>query len=380
MTSSRFLLELRDLKVDRGGVRVLDIPSFHLRENEFVSLVGPNGSGKSTLLLSMMCLLERAGGSVLWRGSEVGTARAALALRRRIAMVLQEPLLFDASVEDNVAAGLKLRKLPRAQVRRRVATYLERFSLGHMAQRSARKLSGGEARRVSLARALALEPDVIFLDEPFISLDPPTRQSITHDLEVTIRDTRTAAILVSHEASESLRLSDRIVVMEAGRIVQADAPTAVMNRPVNEFVVRWFGMETLLAGVVTESVGGKLRVSIGGTEIEARGTEPAGEEVYCCIGPEKVSVHLEEPASVHDGNVFPGRIVSTSSMGPFLKLTLDCGFRLVTYVPLDLFARLELRERSEVVASFEAAAVRVLVRSGEGASDESRASPTIGGS
>jgi tungstate transport system ATP-binding protein len=365
MTPPRFLLELRDLEVDRGGVRVLDIPSFHLRENEFVSLVGPNGSGKSTLLLSMMCLLERAGGSVAWRGSEVRTDRDALALRRRIAMVLQEPLLFDASVEDNVASGLKLRGLARGETKRRVATYLERFNLGPLAQRSARKLSGGEARRVSLARALVVEPDVILLDEPFTSLDPPTRQSITHDLEETIRDTRTAAILVTHEPSESLRLSDRIVVMEAGRIVQADAPSAVMNHPVNEFVVRWFGMETLLAGVVTESVGGRLRVSVGGVEIEARGIEPAGEEVTCCIGPENVSVHLGAPAGAPDGNVFPGRIVSTSSMGPFLKLILDCGFPLVSYVPLDLFARMELRDRTEVVATFQATAVRVLARRGE---------------
>jgi len=366
MTPAPSLLELRDLKVDRGGARVLDVPSFHLRENEFVSIVGPNGSGKSSLLLSMMCLLERAGGSVLWRGSEVGTARDALALRRRIAMVLQDPLLFDASVEDNVASGLKIRGLPRAEMRKRVETYLERFNLGPLAQRSARKLSGGEARRVSLARALAVEPDVVFLDEPFTSLDPPTRQSITHDLEVTIRDTKTAAILVTHDASESLRLSDRIVVMEGGRIVQADAPAAVMSRPVNEFVVRWFGMEALLSGVVTESVDGRLRVSVGGVEIEARGTEPPGEEVYCCIGPENVSVHLQEPVGVRDGNVFPGKIVNMSSMGPFLKLILDCGFQLVSYVPLDLFARLELRDRREVVASFDAAAVRVLARSAEG--------------
>jgi tungstate transport system ATP-binding protein len=363
MTSAANLLELRDLKIQRGGVQVLDVPSFHLRENEFVSLVGPNGAGKSTLLLSIMCLLERSGGRVFWRGQEVGTDRAALDLRRRIAMVLQEPLLFDASVEDNVASGLKIRGVGRAETRRRTAAYLERFNLAHMAQRSARKLSGGEARRVSLARALVVEPDLILLDEPFANLDPPTRQSITQDLETIIQETGTTAVLVTHDPADSLRLSDRIVVMEGGRIVQADAPSAVISQPANEFVVSWVGMEILLTGVVKESAGGRLRVSVEGAEIlaDAMGGERPGERVYCCIRPENVSVHPADPAGVRgDANVFTGRIVGVSSMGPFLKLILDCGFRLISYVPPDLFHQHRLRERREVVASFAAAAVRVL--------------------
>jgi tungstate transport system ATP-binding protein len=361
MTSAASLLELRDLKVVRGGVQVLDVPSFHLRENEFVSLVGPNGAGKSTLLLAIMCLLERSGGRVFWRGDEVSTGRAALELRRRIAMVLQEPLLFDASVEDNVASGLKIRRLARREAKRRTATYLERFNLTQMAQRSARKLSGGEARRVSLARALVVEPDLILLDEPFTNLDPPTRQSIVNDLEKTIRETKTAAILVTHDPAESLRLSDRIVVMEAGRIVQSDTPSVVMEQPGNEFVVSWFGMETLLSGVVTESIEGRLRLSVGGVEIAALGGLRPGERVTCCIRPENVTVHLQQPDAAREGgNVFAGRIVSVSSMGPFLKLILDCGFQLVSYVPAELIAGLRLRERREVIASFEAAAVRVL--------------------
>jgi tungstate transport system ATP-binding protein len=361
MTPAARLLELRDLEVERGGVQVLDVPSFHLEENEFVSLVGPNGAGKSTLLLSLMCLLDRSGGRVFWRGAEVSTARDALALRRRIAMVLQEPLLFDTSVEENVASGLRLRGLGRAETRARTAAYLERFNLAHMAQRSARKLSGGEARRVSLARALVVEPDLILLDEPFTNLDPPTRQSIVQDLERTIRDTRTAAVLVTHDPAESLRLSDRLVVMEGGRIVQADPPAVVMNQPANEFVVSWIGMETLLTGVVKESADGRLTVSVDGVEIEAVGGLSPGERVCCCIRPENVRVHLEDTAGSRGGrNVFTGKIVSMCSMGPFLKLILDCGFRLVSYVPADLLAGLRIRERREVVASFEAAAVRVL--------------------
>ena len=126
--------------------------------------------------------------------------------------------------------------------------YLERFRLTEMAQRSARKLSGGEARRVNLARALVVEPEVVFLDEPFANLDLPTRESITTDLERTLREAGMAAVLVTHDQAEALRLSDRIVVLNGGRIVQSDAPSAVMNNPINEFVASCVGMETIVEG------------------------------------------------------------------------------------------------------------------------------------
>ena len=370
------LVELRDLKVERGGVPVLDISSFRLHEHEFVSLVGPNGSGKSTLLLSVMCLLRRVAGQVLYRGSEIGDGRTALAFRRKIAMVLQDPLLFDATVHDNVASGLKIRGLGRDERRRRVATYLERFNLTHMAQRSARKLSGGEARRVSLARALAVEPDMIFLDEPFTSLDPPTRQSITEDLNRTIRETGMAAILVTHDQSESLRLSDRIVVMNAGRIVQAESPSVIMDRPANEFVAGWVGMESILEGVVRESVEGRLRVRVDEREIEAIGKERPGDRVHLCIRPENVVVNVADPAGKSSArNVFAGKIVSVSSMGPFLKLTLDCGFRLVSYVTAESFASLGLSKRGEVFASFKATAIHVMPSNGASSSSSGLSPP-----
>jgi tungstate transport system ATP-binding protein len=167
------VLEVRDLKVSRGGVEVLDVPSFQLRAGEFVSLIGPNGSGKTTLLLAMMSLLQPTAGEVWVRGERVLGGRAAVEARRRMAMVLQEPLLFDTTVRENVASGLRLRGLDRKETARRVALYLERFKLTPMAQRSARKLSGGEARRVNLARALAVEPEVVFLDEPRRALRQP---------------------------------------------------------------------------------------------------------------------------------------------------------------------------------------------------------------
>jgi len=363
MTQAQNVFNLKDLRVDRGGVQILDIPSFSLHENEFVSLIGPNGAGKSTLLLSIMGLIKRQSGTLEYRGREIGTEAAWLELRRRIAMVLQEPLLFDSTVYDNVASGLKIRGVGRGEMRSRVMTYLERFNLTDMAQRSARKLSGGEARRVSLARAFAVEPEMIFFDEPFANLDPPTRQSLTDDMDKIIREKGISAILVTHDQSEALRMSDRIVVMNSGGIVQSGTPVAVMNRPVNEFVANFVGMETILEGEVLSNRDQQMAVIVAGHEIDTVGDEQPGDHVYCCIRPENVTVsvsHASEKTSARNG--YPGRIVEIASMGPFLKLQLDCGFPLTAYVTRESFANLGLSEGKGIYASFKATSVHLIRR------------------
>jgi tungstate transport system ATP-binding protein len=377
MTSRGAMLEVRDLRVERGGHAVLDVASFRLEDGEFVSLIGPNGCGKSTLLLSMMGLLPRAGGAITFRGEDVLSGDR-VARRRRMGMVLQEPLLFDATVRDNVAAGLRLRGLGRAETRRRVETYLERFRLAGLAERSARKLSGGEARRVSLARALAVEPEVVFLDEPFASLDVPTRQSITADLERTIRATRMAAILVTHDRSEALRLSDRIVVMNAGRIVQSDAPSVVMNSPVNEFVASCVGMETILPGEVLRSEGGEVVVGVAGAEIDTVAEASVGAQVYCCVRPENVVIEVVNPTQTSSArNVFMARITRVASVGPFLEVRLDCGFPLVAHVTAESFAKLRLEEGKRVWASFKATAIHVIKRAGAAAAGPAPANESV---
>jgi tungstate transport system ATP-binding protein len=354
------MLEVRDLRVERGGHPVLDVASFALDDGEFVSLIGPNGCGKSTLLLTMMGLLPRAGGEVRFRGEDVLSGDR-VARRRRMAMVLQEPLLFDATVQENVAAGLRMRGLSREETRRRVACYLERFRLSGLAQRSARKLSGGEARRVSLARALAVEPEVVLLDEPFASLDVPTRQAIVADLEKTIRASRMAAVLVTHDRSEALRLSDRIVVMNAGRIVQCDAPSVVMNSPVNEFVASCVGMETILPGEVVRSDNWEVAIAVGGQQIDALGEATVGEQVYCCVRPENVLIELVNPTLTSSArNVYMARITRVASVGPYLEVRLDCGFPLVAHVTPESFALLRLEEGKRVWASFKATAIHVI--------------------
>jgi tungstate transport system ATP-binding protein len=367
MTSPPPLLELRGLLVDRGGVRVLDVPALRIAPGELVALLGPNGCGKTSLLLSMMGLLPRVAGQLLWRGAAVETERDALAARRRMAMILQEPLLFDDTVEGNVAAGLRLRGVPRAEVRSRVAAALARLELAGLARRSARTLSGGEARRTSLARALVLEPELVLLDEPFANLDARTREGITDGLERTLRETRTAAVLVTHDPSEALRLSDRIAVMHAGAIVQSGSPAEVVNAPASALVASCVGMETVLPGAVARASGGELVVAVGGQEIHALGDAAAGDAVYCCIRPEHVTVEsADRRGATSARNVFPARVTSIAPVGPYLKVKLDCGFPLVASVTAESFTTLGLARGGAVFASVKATAIHVIRKTAPG--------------
>ncbi|HET6420483.1 MAG TPA: ABC transporter ATP-binding protein [Geobacteraceae bacterium] len=355
------MLSVQGLRVDRGGIQILDIPEFNLYGNEFVTLIGPNGCGKSTLLLSMMCLLKRVTGRIVFKGQEIDTDKQALDYRRRIAMVLQDPLLYDTTIYDNIASGLRIRGMARSEIKTRVMSYLERFNLSHMAHRHARKLSGGEARRVSLARAFAVEPDMIFFDEPFANLDPPTRQTLSMDMVKIIRETGISSILVTHDQSEALRLSDRIVVMNRGRIVQAGTSAEVMNNPANEFVANFVGMETILEGVVKQNLDGQMIISVAGTEINVIGELRRGEEVYCGIRPENVVIETVNPAETTSArNVFPAKITEISSLGPFLRVSLECGFPLVSFLTREAFATLELETGKDVFASFKATAVHLI--------------------
>jgi len=280
-------------------------------------------------------------------------------------MVFQEPLLFDTTVFNNVASGLKIRGMKRGEIRDRAMKQLERFGISHLNDRSARTLSGGEAQRTSLARAFALQPEILLLDEPFSSLDPPTRDSLIEDLEHILQQTRTTAVFATHDRLEALRLSNRMAVMNEGKILQIGFPGEVMNHPVNEIVASFVGVETILTGKVIKRNGGTFVTSIDGREIEAVGDTHLGETVVLCIRPENVTLSTrpsQEGTSAR--NVFPGRIVKIISLGLYQKVHLHCGFPLVAYVTNHSLEGLSLTEGKEVRASFKATAVTV-IRKGE---------------
>jgi tungstate transport system ATP-binding protein len=234
----RVLVEIRDLSVKRGGHPVLQLNELSILEGEVLAVVGPNGAGKSTLLLTLARLLKPERGKISFNGRQV-SAESDTAYRRRIALVMQDPLLFDTSVFDNVASGLRFRSAAKDVIRRDVPLWLERLGVGHLSKRRAGELSGGEAQRVSLARALVLKPQLLLLDEPFSALDPPTRSRLLEDLGALLNETATTTVFVTHDLNEAAQLAGRMAVIVSNRLRQAGSPEDVFSKPVDQDVAQF---------------------------------------------------------------------------------------------------------------------------------------------
>lgn len=355
------VFEVKNLQVIRGGSLILNIPSLTVSDGEILTLIGPNGAGKSTLLQSLAALIKPSRGEVFFRGRKIGVEVPLLAYRRRLAMVLQEPLLFDTTVFNNVASGLELRRMRRREIEPIVVRSLERFGIVHLRDRSARNLSGGEARRTSIARAFATDPEVLLLDEPFSALDPLIREALMEDLEQVLRETHITTIFVTHALQEALRLSSRIGVMRAGEILQDGSPDEIMNRPGNEFIASLVGVETSLTAEVVRKGPGTFVASVSGQEVEAVGDRGSGERVLLCIRPENIA--LSSPDSgVSNGtkNAFLGRIQKITPLWLHKRVQLDCGFTVVAYVTNQSWTSFPLSEGMQVTVSFSPADVHAI--------------------
>jgi tungstate transport system ATP-binding protein len=308
-------------------------------------------------------LLKPFEGEIYFRGNRVGEGYPLNGYRRKLAMVFQEPLLFDTTVFNNVASGLKFRGVKGKEIQEIVIENLQRFGIEHLSDRSARTLSGGEAQRTSLARAFATRPEILLLDEPFSALDPPTRESLVEDVENILKKSRITSILVTHDRMEALRLSHRIAVMKEGQILQIGPPTEIMNHPASEFVASFVGVETTLDGTVTGKEDGILTVSVEGQVIEAVGDVNVGEKVILCIRPEQVVVSNNSvKGSTSLRNIFSGTVLKVTVLGPYQKIHLDCGFPLVAYITNNSRRKLDLQEGKDVTASFKATSIHVIAR------------------
>ena len=316
---SRPIIEMRNVRIIRNGMPVLDVPELSFEEGKIASLIGPNGAGKSTLLLSIMRLVRADQGEMLFHGEIIHQGKSIHHVRRRMAMVFQEPLLFSASVYNNIASGLKMRGMARDEIRKGSESAMELLAIAHLARRQAGALSGGEAQRVNLARALATGPEVLLMDEPFSSLDAPSREAFMNDLERIIRGRGITAIFATHDRSEAIRLADEIIVMNEGRIIQSGKPNDITQYPAERIrrLVHGHGDHHHRRGS-RASGGGVLSVSVNGASIEVVGEAEPGSTVTFCIHPDNIvfSPHLSESSA---RNSFRGKVVKVAPTGLFQK-------------------------------------------------------------
>ena len=362
------LLEVNDLLVRRGERVVLDVDHLEVLDGEVLAVIGPNGSGKSTLLLVLSKLLQPAQGRITLRGQPLEDENE-LKYRRRIGLVLQEPLLMDTSVFNNVAMGLRFRKLPRREISRRVNDWLQRLGVDHLKDRPARTLSGGEAQRVSLARAFALQPEVLLLDEPFSALDAPTRSRLLEDFQALLVETGITTLFVTHDLDEALFLGDRVAVLLGGRLRQSGPPQEVFSAPADRDVAAFVGVETVLTGQVVAARNGQVSVDASGALFEAVGDLDIGRAVMLCLRPEDITLWPDGITPQREGapassarNRIQGRITRIIPQGPLVRVQVDCGFPLVALITRASTEDLGLVEGKTVSATFKASVIHLIPR------------------
>lgn len=338
----------------------LDVDRIEVPAGEILALLGPSGSGKSTLL-HILGLLERPdAGRVLLGGREVapGDRDARLAM----AAVFQRPYLFKGTVAQNVGYGLSMRGISGAERARKVSAALERVGLAGLERRGAGALSGGEAQRVSLARALVLEPQVLLLDEPLANLDAVLRRRLTREFAAILRDAGTTAVWVTHDTDEALTAADRIGVMNRGHLVACGPAHDVTTLPSDEWTAGFLGLEAPQAGVVEDSADGLISIGAGrGARVIAAGSTQTGEPVVFAVRPEDVLLFAPgvDLGLTSARNRMEAAVVSCERRGATDHVVLDAdGVALAASVSRVSSAELSLAPGTRVLAVFKATAVR----------------------
>lgn len=236
------VIRIEKLEYEVPNRKILSIPELVIEKGITYGIMGPNGAGKSTLL-KLLCLLDSpTKGEFYFNGEKISSQNVTLEQRRNIAIALQQSLLLDTTVFQNIALGLKIRKVPRKIIKEKVEYWLEKFNISHLATKHAYQLSGGEAQRVNLARAMILEPKILCLDEPFSALDFPTKMRLIQDFKSIVKTTGTTTIFVSHDLLEVRHLTDQLFILINGEIEQTGPTLDVIehsNERTSSFLNEW---------------------------------------------------------------------------------------------------------------------------------------------
>jgi tungstate transport system ATP-binding protein len=358
-TSADIILEGQKLSVIYENRKVLDVSSVKVSANKVLALIGPNGSGKTTLLLSLALLLKPTTGQILYQGKVIDYHKPLVHTRRHFAVAFQDSLLLNSSVWDNVTLGLKLRGIKNPEVQKRANYWLERFGILELAKQPARTLSGGEAQRANLARAFALQPEVLFLDEPFAAVDTPTRQSLFGDMYNILQETRFTTVMVTHDRNEAQTLAHQIAVLVKGQIIQYGSPKDIFSSPATEEIAKFVGMENIVEGTVQTNRDCLAEIMVDSQIIEGVSACLPGGKVNVFIRPEDITLSLVKTSS-SARNTFSGKIISMLPNGPLVRVNLNCGFPLTALITGMSAAELQLESGKTVFASFKAAAIHVI--------------------
>ncbi len=330
---SDFIVELRNVTKRYGEHTALERFSLGVRRGEFLTLLGPSGSGKTTLLRLVAGFEQPQAGEILIEGRD---ASALPPYRRNVNTVFQHYALFPhLSVFGNVAFGLEQKRLPKAEIRRRVRSMLDLVDLAGKEERAPHQLSGGEKQRVALARALVLEPAVLLLDEPLGALDEKLRREMQVELKRLRERLGITFIFVTHDQGEALVMSDRIAVIHRGRLEQVGEPQEIYERPRTRFVAEFMGVENFLTvDCVGRSEEGARFETHGGVTLWAKDACDLAERspATLAVRPEAVRLVVERPSVANRPlNLLEGKVIEAIYEGGSLRWSVELadGERLI---------------------------------------------------
>ena len=310
------IIELKDIHKSYGGSEIVKGIDLQVKKGEFLTLLGPSGCGKTTTLRLIAGFEEQSRGTIRIDGQDM---KGLAPYRRMVNTVFQNYALFpNMNVYDNVAYGLKIRHMPRAEIREKVRAALDTVQLSGFEKRKIHQMSGGQKQRVAIARAIVNDPKVLLLDEPLGALDFKLRKQMQIELKRLQKQLGITFIYVTHDQEEAMTMSDRVAVMHEGIIEQIDSPDGIYNRPVSRFVADFIGESNLLEARISRRLpeGGAIAEAAWGSFPCAAGELPAGETVYVCVRPEFMQASPRPVpgfslAATVTENIFTGSLTKT---------------------------------------------------------------------
>jgi ABC-type Fe3+/spermidine/putrescine transport system ATPase subunit len=347
-------VELQELvRVFADGTRVGPI-NLRVEDGELLTLLGPSGSGKTTTLRMIAGFIEVDEGSILFDLNDVVEIPSR---ERNIGMVFQSVALFpNMTVYQNIAFGPDVAEWPHERVVARVEELADLLDIRHLLMRRVNEISGGEAQRVALARALAKKPGLLLLDEPLSALDPQLRERLQTEIRRIQKKLGITTIYVTHSQDEAFAISDRVAVIQDGRVVQVGTPEEIYDCPANEFVARFLGSGNVLEGTIRESTDGGTFIDVQGIELPTRTTMKVGETIKLSIKPEDISISNEDKP-----DAARGRVISIIPQVGSFKITIEfAGIQIIALTYDEKLVK-KLRENEERAVSLSFIPDRVVI-------------------